>query len=132
MEASGRAAARVAELLARPMQAVLAVNRSQRPPQLTVVWFHWDGDAFFISTTRDRAKTRHIRRDPNVALLVNDYDRNWYITAYGRAELRDDGNAELTRILFDKYLPGTDPTSAARDPNRIVVRIRPDRIVTSP
>jgi PPOX class probable F420-dependent enzyme len=125
------ASARIDDLLVQPKQAVLAINRAGRAPHLTVVWFHWDGEAFLISTTRDRAKFRHIQRDPSVALLINDQLNNWYVTAYGRAELTERGHAELTRVLFAKYLPGEDPTGAMQDPTRVVVRIRPERIVSS-
>jgi PPOX class probable F420-dependent enzyme len=119
-----------ANLLAKARPAILAVNRAEHAPHLTVVWFHWDGEAFLISTLKDRAKVGHIRRDPRVTLLVNDPEGNWYLTAHGCAELLGSGNRELTQNLFAKYVPGNDPTAASRDVNRVVIRIRPERIVT--
>ena len=117
-------------LLAMPFHAVVGINRASGAPQLTVVWFLWDAGTFSFSTTRDRAKYHNLRRDPSVSLLVDDFESKWYVAAYGRAEILEEGHAEFARRLFEKYMPGRDPGPAVVDPRRVIVRVKPDRIVT--
>ena len=38
---------------------------------MTTVWYRWDGEAFWISTNRDRAKYHNIERDNRVTVLVD-------------------------------------------------------------
>lgn len=40
-------------------------------PQPRPVWFHWDGRTMLIFSERDKAKLRHIARNPRVALSFN-------------------------------------------------------------
>lgn len=47
-------------LLARPLDAIVAVTRREGGPQVTPVWFRWDGEAFYFSTTRHRSKYANI------------------------------------------------------------------------
>ncbi len=121
--------AEVRQVLAKPIHAVIGLNRPNAAPQLTVVWFEWDGSTFRFSTTRSRAKYANIRRDPAISLLVNDPETASYVVAYGRAEIEESGHAALSRRLFARYLPGTDPGERPTDPDRVVVAVPPDRIL---
>ncbi|MFI5273595.1 MAG: TIGR03618 family F420-dependent PPOX class oxidoreductase [Ktedonobacterales bacterium] len=122
-------------LLAQPLDAIVAVNRRARAPQLTPVWFYWDGAAFYLSTTRDRTKYTTITRDPLISLIVNDQAAQHYITAYGRAEIVE-GDAErvlaLTMPIMEKYAPGQYITTTASlaEQGRVVIVLRPERIVS--
>jgi len=116
--------------LAKPLHAVVGINRQDASPQLTVVWFEWDGTSFRFSTTRSRAKYKNLARDPAISLLVNDPETRSYVVAYGTAEIRDGGHAALSRRLFARYLPGTDPGDRPDDPDRVVVALTPDRILS--
>ena len=40
-------------------------------PQPRPVWFHWDGRMILIFSERNKAKLRHIARNPRVALSFN-------------------------------------------------------------
>lgn len=119
----------VERLLAGPHHAVVGVNRATGPPQLTVVWFLWDGETFRFSTTRSRAKYLNLRRDPSISILVDDAEHKFYVVAYGRARLVEDGHDELARPLLEKYLPerAEDPQWT---PDRVIVELRPDRLLT--
>lgn len=120
----------MAALLAKPYHAVLATTRASGAPQLSIVWFLWDGEAFFFSTMKTRAKYVNLSRDPAVSLLVNDAEHAWYVVAYGNAEIVEHGHPELARALFAKYLPGQDAGAVADDPLRVAVRMRPRRLLT--
>jgi PPOX class probable F420-dependent enzyme len=119
----------IEQLLAKPLHAVVGINRAGKPPQLTVVWFEWDGATFRFSTTRSRAKFRNLVRDPQLSLLVDDPETNSYIAASGRAVVEDHGHAELSQRLFARYLPGQHAGATPEEPDRVVIALTPDRIL---
>jgi len=115
--------------LAKPLHAVLGFNRPGRPPQLSVVWFEWDGRTFRFSTLRSRAKYRLFTKDPQVSILVNDPETLRYVVANGVAH-EENGHAELSRRLFARYQPGQDPGDRPIDPDRVVLALTPDSITS--
>ncbi len=121
-------------LLAKPLNAVLAVPRDVGGPQLTVLWFHWDGQAFYLSTTRSRSKYANITRHPDISLLVDDPAAHKWVAAYGRAEIVEDNREHimaLTRPIMERYAPQRVARMAeTMEPDRIVIVLRPERIVT--
>lgn len=123
-------------LLAKSLDAILAVQRTSAPPQLTPLWFYWDGEAFYLSTTRDRAKYPNIKRNPDVSLIVNDQAAHTYLVAYGRAEIVEDNKDEivaLTLPIIKKYAPPDTVERMAASllqQDRVVIVLRPERIVT--
>jgi PPOX class probable F420-dependent enzyme len=121
------------QILAKPINAVVATNRREGPPQLTPVWFYWDGERFYFSTTRDRAKYPNLKRDPSIALIVDDQESHKYIAAYGKAEIIEENVAEATRPIVSRYLSGDALArfeAGVMDANRVVVALRPEKIVT--
>ena len=84
----------IEEFLRAPHTVVVATLKRDGTPQLSTTWYRWDGTAFWISTNRDRAKYRNLRRDPRMSLEVTAPDGWSWATA--------DGTATLTG-------PGTDP-----------------------
>lgn len=121
--------------LAKPLNAIVAVGRRWGGPQLTPVWFYWDGAAFYFSTTRGRSKYPNIRDNPEISLIVDDLAAHKYIAAYGRAEIVE-GDRErvvaLTVPIMAKYMPGNASDAATNmEPDRVVVVLRPERIVTN-
>ena len=121
--------------LAKPLDAILAVPRRQGGPQLTPLWFYWDGAAFYFSTTRSRSKYLNIRHNPEISVIVDDLAAHKYIAAYGRAEIVE-GDRErvvaLTIPIMEKYMPGRAKDAATNmEQDRVVVVLRPERIVTN-
>jgi PPOX class probable F420-dependent enzyme len=116
--------------------AILAVNRPSGGPQVTPIWFIWDGEAFYFSTTKDRAKYTHIQRDPSISLIVDGGPR--YIAAYGKAEIIDPhepGLSGLIEQMVAKYVPPEQKEQAeqlrrrVQEPNRVIVKLRPEKVV---
>lgn len=122
-----------AALLAQPNTAVIGVNRANSAPQLTVVWYAWDGKDFFFSTLKDRAKYKNIKRNPAISLIVDDSVNHVSITAYGQAEIIEHDLAELVRPIIEKYVPEAQREEAlkgiANDPNRVLVVLHPEKII---
>ena len=51
-------------LLSKANNAIVGVNRARGGPQLTPVWYWWDGKSFYFTTTKDRAKFSNLTRYP--------------------------------------------------------------------
>jgi len=84
--------------LAEPRNVVVAGIRRDGSPHLSPNWFYWDGQRFFVSTTRHRAKYAIFRRDSRVELLVDDCTGHRAVLVHGTAEIREDIAAELPRF----------------------------------
>jgi nitroimidazol reductase NimA-like FMN-containing flavoprotein (pyridoxamine 5'-phosphate oxidase superfamily) len=52
--------------------AVLGVERRDRPPHLSPVYYVLDGDDLLVSVTKTRAKTKLLRRAGRLSLCVLD------------------------------------------------------------
>ncbi len=75
------------QFLTRNHRGVVATLKHDGRPQLSnVVYAVADDGRIKISTTRDRAKTANVRRDPRCSLLSLD-DNFAYVVAEGTAEL---------------------------------------------
>ena len=85
----------------RNHRGVLATIKRDGRPQLSNVAYLLDNDGEVkISVTRDRAKTRNVRRDPRVAMtIVGD---NWYeyVVVEGAAHLIEDDPLPLLRHVY--------------------------------
>ncbi|MFG3010187.1 PPOX class F420-dependent oxidoreductase [Streptomyces cinerochromogenes] len=102
-------------------------------PQLSPVWVMRDGDDLLFSTTVDRRKYRNLDRDPRVTVAVLNPDEPYeYAEIRGTAEMTTDGGQDLIDRLSRKYT-GKDYAdfnpAAAQDAERVVVRIRPRKVV---
>ncbi|ONH28740.1 PPOX class F420-dependent enzyme [Pseudofrankia asymbiotica] len=82
---------RLAALLAAHQMGALATTRQDGRPHLSTVAYGWDEAArtIRISTTIDRLKVRHLRRDPRAALYVSTADFLSFVVAEGEAELSE-------------------------------------------
>ncbi len=68
--------------------AVLATITSDGTPQLTTMWYLLEEDTIVMNTKAGRIKERNMRRDPRIAICVEDgYN---YVTISGTIELIDD------------------------------------------
>lgn len=109
--------------------AVLASVQPDGSPQQSVVWVKRDGDDVLVSTLEGRRKHLNMVRDPRVTLLVNPPDAPYtYSEVRGTAAMTTEGGGELIQELSHKY-QGTDYTHDGPDDVRVVVRIRPTRVV---
>jgi PPOX class probable F420-dependent enzyme len=89
---------KIEAFLAEPRNIVVGGIRRDGRPHLSPNWFYWDGQRFYVSTTRDRAKYAIFRRDPRAQLLVDDPTRYRAVLIPATAEVREDLVAELPRF----------------------------------
>ena len=60
------------DLLERPIIAALATTLPNGTPQVTAVWFNYEGGRVYINSAAGRLKDRAIRAKPYLALMVID------------------------------------------------------------
>jgi len=122
-------------LLSKSNNAIVGVNRADGGPQLTPVWYAWDGASFIFSTTTKRAKYFNLKRNPSISLIVEDVASHKYVVAYGRAEIIEHNVGELTRPILEKYVPSDQLEQSVKmignDPTRVLVVLHPEKMVTN-
>jgi PPOX class probable F420-dependent enzyme len=99
-------------------------------PQVTPMWFDYDGKLILVNSARGRVKDRNIRRNPAVAVSIVDPDNAYrYVTVRGRVvEITEEGaDAHIDR-LAKKYL-GQDRYPYRRQGEvRVTYKIAPQRV----
>jgi len=93
------------DLLEKKAFANLATVNADGTPQVTPVWFDYDGTHIRFNTAKGRVKDRNLRRNPSVALAVVDPDNPYrYMQVKGRvAEITESGADAHIDALARKY-----------------------------
>jgi PPOX class probable F420-dependent enzyme len=81
--------------LAEPRNVIVAGIRKDGRPHVSPNWFFWDGERFYVSTTRPRVKYRIFSRDPRVELVVDDATGHRYVALSGTVEILEDVKPNL-------------------------------------
>jgi PPOX class probable F420-dependent enzyme len=86
--------------------ANLSTLMSDGSPQVTPVWFDYDGKYFRINSALGRIKDKNIRRDPRVSLSIQDPENPYrYIQIRGKVvDITQKGADEHIDSLAQKYL----------------------------
>ena len=118
---------------------VATLNRDGTP-QLTTLWFAVVDGAIIFETFTKSQKVVNLKRDPRIAVLVEDgdtYDQLRGVSINGRAELVEEPVAveRYAAAVVAKYNPELPPESQAQAAammarKRTVVIIRPERIAS--
>jgi PPOX class probable F420-dependent enzyme len=117
--------------LDKPVLAVLATLRKDGSVLLSPVYFEWRDSGFSIWVERDNVKTRHLRRDPRVSILVAESDPPLRaIEVRGRARFVEEEVSKTALRIATRYLA---PEEAAEDVEAsrgsdVIVRIEPGEL----
>ena len=117
--------------LAERRNLILAGTRADGRPHVTPNWFYWDGERFYVSTTRDRTKYA-IFRDPRAQLLVDDPAGLRAVLIPATVEIREDIPAQLSRFraIREKYgmdeLNDQEHLESLVADGRVLLAITPD------
>jgi PPOX class probable F420-dependent enzyme len=120
------------DLLTKKAFAHLGTIMPDGSPQVTPVWFDFDGNHVRVNSAKGRVKDKNMRRNAQVALAIQDPENPYrYLGVRGRVvEITESGADAHIDSLAKKYL-GQD-----RYPNRkpgeirVIYRIRPERVST--
>jgi PPOX class probable F420-dependent enzyme len=124
---------KITAFLAEPRNVVIAGIRRDGRPHLSPNWFLWDGQRFYVSTTRDRVKYAIFRRDPRAQLLIDDPVGFRAVLVPATVEIREDIATELCRFraIREKHglaVPDDDEhLRALAAEGRVLLAITPDR-----
>lgn len=86
--------------------AALATIMPDGSPQVTPVWFDFDGERLRVNTAKGRVKAQNMKEGSRVALMIVDPDNPYrYVQVRGRVAVATEGGAdEHIDSLAKKYL----------------------------
>jgi PPOX class probable F420-dependent enzyme len=112
-----------------PYVATATTLRRDGSPHNTVVWVDAEDGVITFNTVVGRAKERHLRRNPQVALtIVDPGDAYRWLSISGPAELTTDGADDQIDRLAKKYLGEDSYPWRKAEEQRITVRINPEHV----
>ncbi len=124
--------AKFRDLLTQKTFAHLGTVMPDGSPQVTPVWFDFDGRCIIVNSARGRLKDKNMRRDGRVALAISDAQNPYrHLAIRGKViEITENGADAHIDKLAKKYL-GMD-----RYPNRqpgevrVIYKIEPQHVAT--
>lgn len=120
------------DLFEKKAFAHLATIGADGSPQVTPVWVDFDGTYLRFNTAKGRVKDKNLRRNPRVALAIQDPDNPYrYMQVQGRVvEVTEHGADAHIDTLAKKYI-GQD-TYPWRRPGevRVLYKILPEKVQT--
>jgi PPOX class probable F420-dependent enzyme len=125
----------VRAFLEEPHFAVMATINASGTPQLTVMWYalHPTEDVVLLNASRGLLKERNLRRDPRMALCVEEGMR--YVTLTGTAELVEDRavqEREVNDLIAPRYIGqrlGSKRWEVIKGSDRVGIRMRVEKVL---
>jgi len=118
------------DLLSAQVGVLGTVGASGRP-QLSATWFLAEGETVQISLNTTRQKVKNLQANPKVSFMIIDPANPYkYVELRGDAEVTSDADYAFATKLGAKY-GGADLRERDKPgESRVVVTIKPARIVT--
>ena len=97
-------------------------------PQVTPVWFDFDGTNLIFNSARGRQKDLNVRRDPRVSMTIIDPENPYrYVEVRGRVtDITQEGARDSINKLAKKYL-GKNVYPGPPDEVRVIYRVKPGK-----
>jgi PPOX class probable F420-dependent enzyme len=115
--------------------AKVATVRVNGLPHVKPVWFTLDGDDILFTTHESYVMTKHLRRDPHIALVVDDETPPFsFVIIEGTVTLSDEQEHLLrwATVIGGRYM-GADRAEefGKRNgvPGEYLVRVTPDKVI---
>ena len=117
------------QFLEQPFVGVATTLRDDGSPHNTAVWVDVENGTVSFNTAVGRAKERHLRKNPRVALtIVDPADPYKWVSLSGQAELTTDGADPQIDKLAKKYLGKDEYPWRNPSEQRIKVRITAEKV----
>jgi PPOX class probable F420-dependent enzyme len=123
-------------LLEGTRTAKVATVMADGAPHVMPVWFVLDGDRIVFTTGRGSVKGRDLRRDPRVAIVVEDDTPPFaFVHVRGRAQISEDLDAMLrfATAIGARYMGADRAAEFGRRnavPGELLVSVSPERVIT--
>src|SRR5258705_6236893 len=111
-------------LLEEPVTAIVAVTGSDGQPNLTPVWFDYEGDTVLLNLATHRKKTGWLRKAPHATFLLMNPENTYHwlsLKTVVKREISENDPAEGRRVT-DQLEPilveytRHEPAHALREP----------------
>jgi PPOX class probable F420-dependent enzyme len=131
--------AQIDDFLSAPRHAVVGTNpASGGAPQLSPVWYAYEGGRLYISTTPDTAKYHNLKRDPRISICVDGGREDVRaVMIYGAAQLIEGDNPlieemrwRIIRHYYDSEAEAREYLEATRDIDTALIVATPHRIIS--
>jgi len=123
------------DLLESTALAYLATIGPKGEPQISAVWFTWDGTHLLFAFNKKRQKYRNVLREARVAIAISDPAKPYRALEIRGVVARIDEDRDFRSInaASQKYL-GRDSTSeeTGQPEERIVIAVAPERVIPFP
>jgi PPOX class probable F420-dependent enzyme len=99
-------------------------------PQVTPVWFDYDGSHIRVNSALGRVKDKNIRRDPRVSMAIQDPDNPYrYLEIRGKVvEITQQGAEDHIDSLAQKYLGQAKYPYRQAGEVRVLYKIEPQKL----
>lgn len=122
------------QYLSQPIIARLATIGKDGYPNVHPLWFLYQNEEIIISTGKDTTKTKNIKANPNVGIIIDTVEETGLkaVIFRGKADLIDDETKETTKKVLLKYLGTEDDPMFQMLINmpRTIIKIKPEKIVS--
>jgi PPOX class probable F420-dependent enzyme len=118
------------DLFSKPAFANLATIMPNGSPQVTPVWFDYDGKHVLVNSAKGRQKDRNMRREPRVSLAIMDPENPYrYLEVRGRvAEITEKGADAHIDKMAKKYLNKDKYPMRQPGEVRVLYKIEPQHV----
>jgi PPOX class probable F420-dependent enzyme len=119
-----------AELFRGKNWGTVVTLRDDGSPHSTPVWIDTDGENVIFNTAIGRAKEKHLRRDPRVAVTVlpSDDPQSGYVSVSGQAEITEEGANDHIDKMAQKYIGQDKYPYLQPGERRVIVTVKPDKV----
>lgn len=110
--------------------AALVTLMPDGSPQVTPMWFEYDGECIIVNSVRGKVKDRNMRRDPRVAVLISDPANPYrYVQIRGKVvEISEEGAEDSIDRLARKYLGLDEYPDRKQNEVRVMYKIVPEHV----
>ena len=101
-------------------------------PQAQLTWVDTDGEHLLVNTEPQRQRSRNLRRDPRITVLIHSDQDPWdWSEVRGRVVDTVNGSEAREHIdqLSRKYV-GTDYRNPIGPQGRVILKVAPDKVNT--
>lgn len=132
------------QLMDKPIACVMAVMGKDGRPNLTPMWFDYEGDTVLVNVASHRKKTDWIRQNPQITILLMNPENMYHwmsLKVTVQREVSEDDPAEGSKVtaqldrIWQKYMgPDGGDTYGLRDPSfeerRVLFECAVDKVAT--